>query len=50
MKKILILLIVMFTFFAKNSSAYEKLAYDFSFRDIEEGLIELKNYQNILNN
>ena len=47
MKKILILLFVMFSFFTftKNLPAYEKLAYDFSFRSIEEGLIELKNYK-----
>ena len=45
MKKILILLFIMFSFFTKNLSAYEKLAYDFSFRNIEEGLIELKNYK-----
>ena len=45
MKKILILLIVVFFFFEKNSSAYEKLAYDFSFKNIEEGLIDLKNYK-----
>ena len=45
MKKILILLIVMFSFFTKNSLAYEKLAYDFSFKSIEEGSIDLKNYK-----
>ena len=45
MKKILILLIAMFFLFEKNLSAYEKLAYDFSFKNIEEGLIDLKNYK-----
>tara|TARA_B100001996_G_C18347080_1_gene472452 strand:- start:36 stop:551 length:516 start_codon:yes stop_codon:yes gene_type:complete len=35
----------MFVFFARNLSAYEKLAYDFSFKSIEEGLVELKNYK-----
>jgi len=45
MKKILILLIIVFAFSTKNLSAYEKLAYDFSFRSIEEGLIELKDYK-----
>ena len=45
MKKILILLFIMFSFFTKNLSAYEKLAYDFSFINIEEGLINLKDYR-----
>ena len=45
MKKILFLLFIMLSFFTNNLSAYEKLAYDFSFRDIEKGLIELKNYK-----
>ena len=45
MKKILILLIFMFVFFAKNSSAYEKLAYDFSFKSIEKGIIKLNDYK-----
>ena len=35
----------MFSFFSKNLSAYEKLAYDFSFINIEEGLINLKDYR-----
>ena len=35
----------MFSFFSKNLSAYEKLAYDFSFINIEEGLINLKDYK-----
>ena len=35
----------MFSFFNKNLHAYEKLAYDFSFKNIEDGLIELKNYK-----
>ena len=45
MRKILILFIIMFSFFSKNLSAYEKLAYDFSFINIEEGLINLKDYR-----
>ncbi len=35
----------MFSFFTKNSLAYEKLAYDFSFKNIEEGLIDLNDYK-----
>ena len=31
MKKVLIILIIMFGFFNKGNSAYEKLAYDFKF-------------------
>ena len=45
MKRILVLLIIIFAFFNKNLSAYEKLAYDFSFKSIEEGLINLKDYK-----
>jgi len=45
MRKILILFIIMFSFFSKNLSAYEKLAYDFSFINIKEGLINLKDYR-----
>ena len=45
MRKILILFIIMFSFFSKNLSAYEKLAYDFSFINIEEDLINLKDYK-----
>jgi len=45
MKKILILLIIGFSCFTINSFSYEKLAYDFSFKSIDEGLIELKNYK-----
>ena len=45
MRKIFILFIIMFSFFSKNLSAYEKLAYDFSFINIEEGLINLKDYK-----
>ena len=35
----------MFSFFTKNSLAYEKLDYDFSFKNIEEGLIDLNDYK-----
>ena len=45
MRKILILFIIIFSFFSKNLSAYEKLAYDFSFINIKEGLINLKDYR-----
>ena len=45
MRKILILFIILFSFFSKNLSAYEKLAYDFSFINIKEGLINLKDYR-----
>ena len=36
----------MFSFFSKNLSANEKLAYDFSFNKIDGGIIELSNYKN----
>ena len=35
----------MFTFFTKNIASKEKLAYDFSFNDIESGSIQLNNYK-----
>ena len=35
----------MFSFFSKNSLAYEKLAYNFSFKGIEENSINLKDYK-----
>jgi len=44
MKKIL-LIIIMISFFSNNLYAYEKLAYDFSFRSIDEGEINLANYK-----
>ena len=36
----------MFSFFSKDLSANEKLAYDFSFNKIDGGIIELSNYKN----
>ena len=45
MRKLFVLIIVMFSFFTKNLPAYEKLAYDFSFKNIEEGSIDLKDYK-----
>ena len=45
MRKTLIILIFMFSFFSKNSLAYEKLAYNFSFKGIEENSINLKDYK-----
>ena len=45
MSRFLILLILMFSFFTKNLTSKEKLAYDFTFNDIESGSIELSNYK-----
>ena len=46
MKKILIIFLIMFSFFSKGNSAYEKLAYEFNFNGIEGNLIDLKDYEN----
>ena len=46
MKKILIIFLIMFSFFNKGNSAYEKLAYEFKFNGIEGNLINLKDYEN----
>ena len=45
MSRFLILLILMFSFFTKNLASKEKLAYDFTFNDIESGSIQLSNYK-----
>ena len=46
MKKILIIFLIMFGFFSKGNSAYNKLAYEFKFNGIEGNLINLKDYEN----
>ena len=46
MKKILIIFLIMFSFFSNGNSAYEKLAYEFNFNGIEGNLIDLKDYEN----
>ena len=46
MKKVFIILLIMFGFFSKVSSAYDKLAYEFNFNGIEGNLISLKDYEN----
>ena len=45
MKKILIIIFIMFTFFNNANSAYEKLAYDFNFNGIEGNIIDLKDFK-----
>ena len=45
MKKILIIFLIMFSFFNKVNSAYDKLAYEFKFNGIEGNLINLKDYK-----
>jgi len=46
MKKILILLIIMFSFINKASANYSQLAYEFQFESLEGGLIKLSDYKN----
>ena len=46
MKKIIFIL-VMLSFFTTNSkSSYKKLAYDFSFKDLDGSVIKLSDYKN----
>jgi glutathione peroxidase len=46
MKKILILFIIMFSFFNKGSASYSQLAHEFQFKGIDGGLIKLSEYKN----
>jgi glutathione peroxidase len=45
MKKILIILIIMFSFFNKVSANYDQLAYEFQFKSLDEGFIKLNDYK-----
>ena len=45
MKKILIIAIIMFSFFSKTNANYEQLAHEFSFKSIDGGKINLQNYK-----
>jgi glutathione peroxidase len=46
MKKILVLLIIMFSFFNNTSANYSQLAYEFEFRSLDGGKIKLSDYKN----
>jgi len=43
--KYLVIFILMFTFFSKSSANYEKLAYDFSFKDINNKDYDLSQHK-----
>ena len=45
MKKILIMTIIMFSFFSKTNANYEQLAHEFSFKNIDGDKINLQNYK-----
>ena len=45
MKKIFIISILMFSFFNKTNANYEQLAYEFNFKNIDGGEINLQNYK-----
>ena len=45
MKKILIITILMFSFFNKANANYEQLAHEFNFKSIDGGKIDLQNYK-----
>ena len=45
MKKIFIIATIMFSFFSKTNANYEQLAYEFSFKSIDGGKINLQNYK-----
>ena len=44
-KKILIITILMFSFFNKTNANYEQLAHEFNFKSIDGGKINLQNYK-----
>ena len=46
MNKIIIILIIMFSFFNKVSANYTQLAYEFEFKSLDGGLIKLSDYKN----
>ena len=46
MKRIIILFLIMFSFFSKGNAQYDQLASDFSFKDVEGKTINLANYKN----
>ena len=45
MKKIIIITLIMFSFFTKTYANYDQLAYNFKFKDIDGNELELKNYK-----
>ncbi|MFL2888361.1 MAG: glutathione peroxidase [Pelagibacteraceae bacterium] len=45
MKKCLLVLFMIFSFFSNLNANYDKLAYDFSFRGIDGNVINLENYK-----
>ena len=45
MKKISIIIILMFGFFTNAGANYEKLAHNFSFKDIENGNVDLSDHK-----
>ena len=45
MKKLLILFIIMFSFFNKSLANYSQLAYEFQFKSIDGGLIKLSEFK-----
>jgi len=45
MKKIIILFIIMFSFFTKGNAQYSQLATDFSFNGVEGKTINLADYK-----
>jgi len=46
MRKILITLIIMFSFFNKSLANYSQLAYEFQFQSLDGELIKLSDYKN----
>ncbi|MDC0513850.1 glutathione peroxidase [Pelagibacteraceae bacterium] len=45
MKKIITIIIIMFSFFTKGNAEYNQLATDFSFKDIDGNAIKLSDYK-----
>ena len=45
MKKVLIIFLIMFSFFSNANSNYDQLAHEFSFKSIDGNTINLKDYK-----
>ena len=45
MKKIITIILIMFSFFSKANSNYDQLAHEFSFNSIDGKTINLKDYK-----
>ena len=45
MKKVITIILIMFSFFSNANSNYDQLAHEFSFNSIDGKIINLKDYK-----